>query len=214
MNKKKAIALSLIIVVACASILLAVYSSDRHKSGSVGQEVAISEVDLETVEDLMIGAEPPKLLYADRERVIFDCRGVYVYDISSKKLAKAFDTSSLVKDKRQKPGSFVTGDGKYIIFGASGEGSSSWYAYSFKKDIVKALTEEEYKSYSERRFICTRLKTYADELYQKSSGIIANISGDEYIYLTFRDWKVSTIEVVYVKGAAETRYSVFEDNLS
>lgn len=58
-------------------------------------------------------------------------------------------------------------------------------------------------------FICTRLTAYEDELYQKSSGVIADIGEDEYVYLSFKDWKVSTIEAVYVKRAVETRYSVF-----
>lgn len=209
MNKKKLIALALIIVVACTSILLAIYSFDKHKTEPFGQEVAISQVDLKSVEGLMIGSEPPRLLYADREMTVFDCRGIYVYDRNTKKLAQSFDTSSLVQGKQQKLSSFVTEDGNYIIFGVSGEGSSSWYIYSFKDDIVKTLPQEEYESYHEKMFICTRLTAYEDELYQKSSGVIADIGEDEYVYLSFKDWKVSTIEAVYVKRTVETRYSVF-----
>lgn len=209
MNKKKLIALALIIVVACTSILLAVYSFYKHKTEPLAQEVAIGQVDLKSVEGLMIGAEPPQLLYADRGMTVFDCRGIYVYDRNRKKLAKSFDTSSLVQGKQQKLSSFVTEDGNYIVFGVSGEGSSSWYIYSFKDDIVKTLTQEEYESYHEKMFICTRLTAYEDELYQKSSGVIADIGEDEYVYLSFKDWKVSTIEAVYVKRTVETRYSVF-----
>ncbi len=210
MNKKKLIALALIIVVAFASILLAIYSFVKHKTEPLAQEVAISQVDLKAVEGLMIGSEPPRLLYADRGMTVFDCRGIYVYDRNSKKLAQSIDTSSLVQGKQQKLSSFVTEDGKYMIFGVSGEGSSSWYVYSFKDDTVKTLTQEEYESYHEKMFICTRLTAYEDELYQKSSGVIAHIGEDEYVYLSFKDWKVSTIEVVYVKRAVETRYSVFD----
>jgi hypothetical protein len=209
MNKKKIFMLFCIAIVACTSILLVIYSYNNHKENT--KEVAISEIDMKTVDDLMIGSDPPKLLYADKEKVIFDCLGVYVYDMKNKVLAKSFDTSSLVPDKHTKLSSFVTKDGKYIIFGFSKGISGVWYGYSFKDDLVKELTEDEYKSYREKMFICTRLKDYEDELYQKSSGTIVKISDNEYVYLTFKNWKLSTIQVVYVNGVDETRYSVFDN---
>ena len=51
---------------------------------------------------------------------------------------------------------------------------------------------------------------YNDKLYEKSSGSIVNLSNNEYIYLTFSDWKVSTIKIVYNKNDKEIVYDVFD----
>ena len=208
MNKKKVLILLCLAFVVCTSILLIVFRHNIHKANT--KEVSISEVDMKTVDALIIGAEPPQLLYADEEKVIFDCQGVYVYDMKNKTIAKSFDTISLGPDKHTKLNAFVTQDGKHIVFGFSKGIAGVWYDYSFKDDFVKKLNEDEYKSFKEKTFICTRLKDYDDELYQKSSGMIVNISDNEYIYLTFKDWKVSTIKVVYVKDGKETEFSVFD----
>ncbi|MEK3699792.1 hypothetical protein NYE33_22705 [Paenibacillus sp. FSL R10-2199] len=73
---------------------------------------------------------------------------------------------------------------------------------------MSELTGKEYAEYLKKRFEYSYLDP-SDELYQKSSGLIITISGSEYVYLTFQDWKVSTINVVYVQNDKETVYSVF-----
>ncbi len=208
MNKKRVLILFCLAIVVCSFILLLVFRYNNHKANT--KEVSISEVNMKAVDDLIIGDEPPKLLYADKEKVIFDCQGVYVYDMQNKILAKSFDTASLVPDKHTRLNAFVTKDGKHIVFGFSKGISGVWYGYSFKDDYVEKITEEEYKSFKEKMFVSTRLQDYDNELYQKSSGIIVNISDNEYVYLTFKDWKVSTIKIVYVKDGKETEYSVFD----
>lgn len=64
---------------------------------------------------------------------------------------------------------------------------------------------KEYNDYSKRAFECTYLN-YKDEMYEKSFGRIDAISNSEYVYLTFHDWLVSTIEIVYVNDGIETYY--------
>lgn len=211
MNKKNVLILFCIAIVACTSILFIVFSYGSHKANV--DEVAINRVDLKKVDALMIGSETPKLLYADKDKVIFNCSGVYVYDIKSKMVSKSFDTLSLLSEMYTKLNCFVSQDGKQIIFGVTkeSEGVVARYGYSFEKDHVKEITRKEYEDYREKMFKCTYLD-YNAELYQKSSGIIANISDTEYVYLTFQDWKVSTIKIVYVKDGKETYYSVFANN--
>ena len=208
MNKKKVLVLVCIAIVACTSILIIIFNFNSHKANE--NEIVINQVDLKTVDDLRIGSEPPKLIYADKEKVILNCCGVYVYDMKSKIVTKSFDLSSLLTEKYMKFGCFVSQDGKQIIFGVTKEpeGLVARYGYSFENDLVKELTEKEYRDYREKMFNCTDLD-YNDKLYQKSTGRIINISDNEYVYLTFQDW-VSTIKIVHVKDGKETYYSLFD----
>lgn len=210
MNKKKMLIPFILVIVICIAVLITVFSFGSDKANT--NEAVIPEIDLKAVDNLMIGSEPPKLLYADKEKVIFNCGGVYVYDIKNELLAKSFDTSPLLSEKYTKYGCFVTKDGKQIIFSVTkeSEGVIARYGYSFENNLVKEVTEKENAVYRENMFQCTSLD-YNDELYQKSSGILANISNHEYIYLTFQDWKVSTIRIVHVKDGKETYYNVFDD---
>lgn len=211
MGRKKVLILLCIVVVACISILILIFN---HNSKANKNEVVISEVDLKTVDNLMIGDVPPNIIFADKDRVIFDCSGVYVYDLKSKALTKTFDISSSISKKYMKRiwNCFATQDGEKIIFSFPEEpnGSVARYSYSFQDDLIKEITAEEYNAYKIKAFKCTRLEDSNDELYQKSSGTIAKITDNEYVYLTFKDWKVSTIEVVYVKDGKETLYRVFD----
>ncbi len=209
MNKNKVLILACIVIVACTSILIILFNYNSHKANK--NEVVISQVDLKTVDDLRIGSEPPKLIYADKEKVIFNCGGVFVYDMKNKIVTKSFDLSSLLTEKYMKFGCFVSQDGKQISFGVTKEpeGLVARYSYSFKNDLVKELTEKEYRDNREKMFNCTNLD-YNDKLYQKSTGMIVNISDNEYVYLTFQEWVVSTIKIVHVKDGKETYYSVFD----
>jgi hypothetical protein len=213
MNKKKYLYCFLTVIVACIVILIISFNYDSHKTNK--NEAIISEVDLKTVDDLIIGSDPPKLLYADKDKVIFNCRGVYVYDIKNKVITQSFDISSFMSGKYSKLLSecFSLQGGKQLVFGFFKVAGSlvAAYSYSFENNLIKELTEKEYKDCLEKRFECMYLN-YNDELYQKSSGMVANISDNEYVYLTFQDWKVSTINIVYVNDDTETHYRVFENN--
>lgn len=211
MNKKKLLILLCIVLVTCISILIIMMFN--HNSKANKSEDVINEVDLKAVDNLIIGSEPPRIIYADKDRVIFDCCGVYVYDFKSKALAKTFDISASISKKYMERiwDCFATQDGKHIVFkfAKDSNGLVSLLDYSFQKDIIKEITEEEFNTYKEKAFICTRLEDSNDELYQKSSGTIAKITDSEYVYLTFKDWKVDTIEAVYVKNGKDTIYKVF-----
>lgn len=210
---KKRILIPLFAVIAVCTVALIIISGHSSQKES-GDKIIIKEVNLKKIDDLMIGAEPPKLLYADKERVIFECGGVYVYDTKNKVILKSFDTSSITGGKHHnKVSCFVTQDGNQIVFGVvkETEGLVLRYACSLEGDSVKELTDEEYKDCRTKAFKCTNID-YNDKLYQKSYGRIAYISKKEYVYLTFKDWKVSTITAVYVNDNTETSYSIFSKN--
>lgn len=50
----------------CCTIII-VIKNKRSKNQSI-----ICEVKVKSIDDLIIGSEPPKLLYADNNKVIFD----------------------------------------------------------------------------------------------------------------------------------------------
>jgi hypothetical protein len=177
----------------------------------------MKEVNLEYLDELTIGSEPPKLLYADEDKVIFDCNGVFVYDMKAKDLSQSFDVlfDDSNKNVKRKWNSFVSKDGKYIIFMigiSANEDSIDRYCYSFEEDVVIEIDEKKYLNYRNNAFAWTDLD-YKDELYEKSSGRIVYISDNEYVYLTFEDWLVSTIQFVCVKDNMESYYSIFDKYL-
>lgn len=215
--KKRVLILFGISIAACITILIIISNLDNHKSNKNDNNNVFSMVDLKTVDDLIIGSELPKVLFSDKEKVIFDCRGgVYIYNMKKKILTQSFDISSFMSGKYSKDllNCFVTKDGKQLFFGffnLSKRELIAAYIYSFENNLVKELTEKEYTDYLKKAFICTYLD-YNDKLYQKCHGTIASISDNEYVYLTFKYHKVSTINIVYVSKGNETHYRVFDKN--
>lgn len=208
MNKRVLVFLCIAIILSLVIIIFTQYISTNDK-------VTMKEVNLEDLNELIIGSEPPKLLYADKDKVIFDCYGVFVYDMKAKMISQSFDVLSIDSDKNEKRkwNSFVSQDGKHIIFRIGKSANNDfvdWYCYSFEDDLVTEIDEKEYLNYRNSAFEWTDLD-YNVELYEKSSGRIVPISDSEYVYLTFQDWLVSTIQVVYVKDNKETYYRIFDN---
>ncbi|WP_150271167.1 hypothetical protein [Paenibacillus tepidiphilus] len=205
MNKKT-------VILSCISVIAVVIILITSQSAANPNEIVIPEVDLEQIEDLIIGSEPPKLIYADKTQVMFETTGgVYVYDMEDKSVVRSFDTASFASERYPHvlQSSFATQDGKQLIFNfRDGPDLVAAYRYSFEDNSINKLTKNESRDYLNKRFEC-KYPDPQDELYHKASGTIATISSREYVYLTFQDWKVSTINVVYVQDDQETVYNVF-----
>ncbi len=202
------IVLVALLMIVCINWLFTPFSDSTTSGDDLKvQEADINPIDLKNINELFIGAEPPRLIYADKDKVIFQSSGVYVYDLNNQGLDKSFDIDS----KLDRVGCFVTKDGQEIIFAGINKFNKqeTRYSFSFSKKIVREIDESEYKEYTKNRFECTLLD-YKDKLYEKSSGSIVNLSNNEYIYLTFSDWKVSTIRIVYIKNDKEIVYGVFD----
>lgn len=208
MNKRVLVFLCIAIILSLVIFIMTEYISNNH-------EVTMNEVNLEDLDELIIGSEPPKLLYADKDKVIFDCNGVFVYDMKAKMISQSFDVLSIDSDKNEKRkwNSFVSQDGKLIIFMIGKSANNDLvdrYCYSIENDKVTEIDEKEYLKYQNSAFEWKEID-YNDDLYEKTSGRIVPISDNEYVYLTFHDWLVSTIQVVYVKDNKETYYSIFDN---
>ena len=197
--------------IALVFVIVVLFVKDILPMEKKEEKEIIESVNLETIDERIIGSEPPKLLYADSKKVIFDCCGVYVYDIENQKLMKSFDVQGVVSNKHGRWSCFVSEDGKQILFHIENEKESSYlyYCYYFDSDQLKKISKKEYTNYRQNAFECTYLD-YNDELYQQSSGTIVKISPNEYVYLTFEDWLLSTIKIVDVMDGRKTYYKVFD----
>lgn len=129
---------------------------DRDKAASTQaaanqNEVIIPEIDLQKIDDFFIGSEPPHLIYADRDKVIFETTGgVYVYDMKGKSLLRSFDTVSFASESYSNVlrSAFATQDGKQLIFIFSkGPGYVAAYRYSLEDKFMSELTGKEYAEY-------------------------------------------------------------------
>lgn len=180
--------------------------------------ITMNEIDLSLAEDTIIGSELPRLLYADEDKAVFDCAGIYVYDFSSKKISHALDTLSFGemyfskgKDRDIRSGQFVLQNGDEIIISYNDYGNLNTddlpkhYSYALSHQVLKEINIEEYE---DQRFECQYLE-YEDDLYAISTGMVANINDDEFVYLKHSEYKVSSIKIVYVNGMTETVYDVF-----
>ncbi|SFR59628.1 hypothetical protein [Anaeromicropila populeti] len=208
--KKNVIAVAGVIVLGCLVLYFAYIRQSNPASKSC--KIIINSVDLERIDELVIGAEPPNLLYADTEKVIFECCDVYIYDVKNKVLTKSYDIASFMQENYSdclvQCTSLKEGSQFLISFYKAPGKWMAAYRCSIETNSLEELTEQEYKEEFNKRFESTYLD-YQDERYNRTSGKIVTISESEYVYLTFQEWKVSTINIVYVKDDKETYYSVF-----
>lgn len=123
----------------------------QPRSAANQNEVIIPEIDLQKIDDFFIGSEPPHLIYADRDKVIFETTGgVYVYDMKGKSLLRSFDTVSFASESYSNVlrSAFATQDGKQLIFIFSkGPGYVAAYRYSLEDKFMSELTGKEYAEY-------------------------------------------------------------------
>lgn len=207
MRKKLLVIISVIIGILIICIVV------RLKGKSNVANCIIQEMDNYTIKERMIGAEPPRLLYADHNKVIFESVDIYIYDIVNKTLLKSFDVSSLLSEqyKECKYQSRVSSDGNeiFIVFKELSGAFTAAFYYSFQSDEWQEMNESAYKSKDANVFECTLIDT-DNELSQITSGYAVYLSESEYFYLTFQDWKVSEINIVYVNNGEKIVYKVFK----
>lgn len=207
--KKKIVAL-----IALAIGIVAVFIIVCLNQKADTTDTVIGTMDKKAVEEKMIGAEPPRLLYADHDKAVFESIDIYVYDIKNKILLKAFDMSSLLQDqyKQCRYEYRVSLDGNEIFAGFeefSGVFTAA-FRYSFLSDKWMKMDENDYKSKRDNTFESTMIDADS-ELAQITSGYAVYLSESEYYYLTFENWKVSEINLVYVKDGKKTVYQVFDN---
>ncbi len=172
------------------------------------------EVDLTKFENSIIGSEMPRILYADRDKVIFEASGVYVYDLKKEELvcSYAFDSFDDQLLKNNKVFVFALSDGKQIIWGFEDEVGNVVKAYSCitgEKNLIE-ISKEQMITYQKNSFLCY-YPNENDERYKQSFGAITMLSPvqGEVIYLTFSSVEVASIKIVYESSLEHKEYQVF-----
>lgn len=172
------------------------------------------EVDLTKFKNSIIGSEMPRILYADRDKVIFEASGIYVYDLKKEELVSsyAFDSFDTQLLKNNKGFVFALTDGKQIIWGFEDIVGNNVKAYSCitgEKNLME-ISKELMATYQKNSFSCY-YPNESDERYNKSFGAITMLPAtqDEVIYLTFSSVEVATIKIVYESSLEHKEYQVF-----
>lgn len=184
--------------------------------------VVINDINLNMVEDVIIGSELPKVLYADQNKIIFYNAGIYVYEFKNKEITHALDIISFIEtqitnseDFDIRSGQFVSEDGSHILIEYSDYSNVEkndlplYYSYSVDSKEIKEVSEEEFIDKKKSVFECEYLE-YEQELYSKSTGMIARINNEEYVYLKINGYNLSELQIVYVNGTQETVYNAFK----
>lgn len=84
------------------------------------------------------------------------------------------------------------------------------YTYDVSNKTIEEISENEYDLKKDQIFQCEYLK-YDDALYGKSTGMIANIDNQSYVYLRHTDFRVDSIQIVVKTGNSEVSYDVFSE---
>jgi|LGOV01.1.fsa_nt_gb hypothetical protein len=182
-------------------------------------DLMIAEIDYTDPETSIIGSEFPRILYADNKKVIFDSRGIYIYDLIDQNIDTSLDLISFRnktfgEDEKHKSRSwtFSTVDGNelIIVFTDIDDASlKALYSYELSTKSVKEISNKEYEEKSENMFLCEELK-FDDELYNTASyGTVARIDENSLIYLKLSG-DLTTIQVVYRSGDSENVYPAFK----
>lgn len=185
------------------ALLMTVFIFIRNQNDEV---LMMNEVNLDHIDKEIIGSEPPKIIYADSENIIIDCRGVYIYNITNQTLTKTFDVLSFLEKSHPDTfySCFAVKDGTKIIFCYSNLGeSTTYYCYSLDSDTFSKIEDDEYTIYRENVF--------SNSTNLKINNVYATyISDTEYVYLLSPDLIVGNIIAVYVKDSEETHYPIFQ----
>ena len=188
--------------------------SNNHK-----EDIVIAEIDYTNPETSIIGSEFPRILYADNRKVIFDSRSIYIYDLIDEDIDTSLDLISFQnevfgeKEKHNiRSWTFSTVDGNelIIVFTDIDDGSlKAVYSYDLFTNSVKEMSTMAYEEKRENMFLCEELK-FDDELYNTaSSGTVARVDENSFIYLKLSG-DLSSIQVVYRTGDSESVYPVFK----
>lgn len=75
----------LILVIACDN------SEIKTTQMDYDNELIITQVEYDNLQNQIIGSEMPRIIYADNEKVVFDSGGIYIYDLINQKISSSLD---------------------------------------------------------------------------------------------------------------------------
>ena len=171
-------------------------SGDENMILPVGEELA---VDLSDIEQMNIGAEMPRLLYADNEIVVMQGTfGVIVYNMQdlivtnriSYEQMESYDISMMLAS--------VSHDGKTIFIGNDDMSSNEYtftYQYDINTRIIQKTIQQPSNLFSPKTIEQLGYHEQYDDLQYGTSHNIVEL-GNSFIYLRSTTWEMKDLQIV------------------
>ena len=171
-------------------------SGDENIILPVGEELA---VDLSDIEQMNIGAEMPRLLYADNEIVVMQGTfGVIVYNMQdlivtnriSYEQMESYDISMMLAS--------VSLDGKTIFIGNDDMSSNEYtftYQYDINTRIIQKTIQQPSNLFSPKTIEQLGYHEQYDDLQYGTSHNIVEL-GNSFIYLRSTTWEMKDLQIV------------------
>ena len=171
-------------------------SGDENMILPVGEELA---VDLSDIEQMNIGAEMPRLLYADNEIVVMQGTfGVIVYNMQdlivtnriSYEQMESYDISMMLAS--------VSLDGKTIFIGNDDMSSNEYtftYQYDINTRIIQKTIQQPSNLFSPKTIEQLGYHEQYDDLQYGTSHNIVEL-GHSFIYLRSTTWEMKDLQIV------------------
>ena len=171
-------------------------SGDENMILPVGEELA---VDLSDIEQMNIGAEMPRLLYADNEIVVMQGTfGVIVYNMQdlivtnriSYEQMESYDISMMLAS--------VSLDGKTIFIGNDDMSSNEYtftYQYDINTRIIQKTIQQPSNLFSPKTIEQLGYHEQYDDLQYGTSHNIVEL-GNSFIYLRSTTWEMKDLQIV------------------
>lgn len=189
-------------------LILIAFKLNNKKSS----RLTIHPVSINYIENQIIGAELPRLLFANENKVIFENgANIFHYDLIQQKMTLSLDiidfTEEYFSDEQLKyirPWAFITKSGNEIIL--TFEPSRKYYTYNISNKVIKEISRKDYEAKRPNVYI------YDNELYSKSTGRICRINDKRFVYLTHDNYKVNSIKIILVDDDIKIVYNAFNTN--
>ena len=173
-------------------------SGDENMILPVGEELA---VDLSDIEQMNIGAEMPRLLYADNEIVVMEGTfGVIVYNMQDSIVTNRISYDQLKTFGISRMLSAVSQDGTTIFIGNDNMSMSSnefsfTYQYDISTRIIQKTTQQPSNLFSPKTIEQPGYHEQYDDLQYGTSHNIVDL-GMSFIYLRSAKWDMKDLQIV------------------
>lgn len=185
----------------------AVPKNELDKQASSSEDITLLEgeelaVDLSDIEQMNIGAEMPRLLYADNENVIMEGTfGVIVYNMETSIVTNRISYEHLKTYGISRMLSAVAQDGTTIFIGTDDNMSmsSSEFAFTYQYDIstriIQKTIQQPSNLFSPKTIEQPGYHEQYDDLQYGTSHNIVEL-GSSFIYLRSTTWEVKDLQIV------------------
>ena len=161
-----------------------------------GEELA---VDLSDIEQMNIGAEMPRLLYADNEIVVMQGTfGVIVYNMQDSIVTNRISYEQMESYGISMMLSSVSHDGKTIFIGNDDMSSNEYtftYQYDISTRIIQKTLQQPSNLFSPKTIEQPGYHEQYDDLQYGTSHNIVDL-GMSFIYLRSAKWEMKDLQIV------------------